>query len=234
MPVRCVAFDADDTLWDFTTAMHRGLGLAIDAARSMGPDVTAQLSVDDLIARFDALYAVHVADPRPGRPIASLRPASFEQALADLGVEDAALVDQMSAVYFDHRHGSLPLFAEIADVLDPVGLLHLDPHEARAHQAQHQAGPQQDSPHSPPPRCRVPSREARPPPAAGSSRGPTLEAPGRHRVPPPGPLREPVGKPDAAHVLMACRNPNELFASGILSEPVPGAHSARPLAKGAA
>lgn len=121
MPVRCVAFDADDTLWDFTTAMGRGLALAVEAARSFGPAAAARLDVDDLIARFDALHADHVADPKPGRPIASLRPESFSLALADLGVDDPALVARMAEIYFDHRHGSLPLFAETVAVLDGLG-----------------------------------------------------------------------------------------------------------------
>jgi HAD superfamily hydrolase (TIGR01509 family) len=125
MPVRCVAFDADDTLWDFTAAMAQGLALAIEAAQAAGPSATAGLRVDDLIARFDALYAVHAASPRPGRPIASLRPESFELALADLGVVDADLVERMSDAYFEHRHGSLPLFAEIVAVLDELGERHL-------------------------------------------------------------------------------------------------------------
>jgi len=125
MPVRCVAFDADDTLWDFTTAMAQGLALAIEAARSSGPAETAGLSVDDLIARFDALYAVHAADPRPGRPIASLRPESFSLALADLGVDDPALVERMADAYFGHRHGRLPLFAEAVAVLDELGERHV-------------------------------------------------------------------------------------------------------------
>ena len=120
MPVRCVAFDADDTLWDFTTAMGRGLALAIDTARSTGPDAASALTVEDLIARFDALYVDHVADPRPGRPIADLRPHSFALALADLGVDDPALVERMAATYFEHRHGSLPLFAETVAVLDDL------------------------------------------------------------------------------------------------------------------
>ncbi|MGN6693076.1 MAG: HAD-IA family hydrolase [Aquihabitans sp.] len=125
MPVRCVAFDADDTLWDFTTAMGRGLELAIAAARATGPAATEGLSVEDLIARFDALYADHVADPRPGRPIASLRPASFALALADLGIDDPALVERMADAYFEHRHGSLPLFGEIVAVLDELGERHV-------------------------------------------------------------------------------------------------------------
>ena len=104
MPVRCVVFDADDTLWDFTTAMVQGLQLAIEAAQDSGPAATSTLSVEDLIARFDRLYADHVAAPRPGAPIASLRPRSFALALADLGIDDPDLVSrtrkQMAAMIF--------------------------------------------------------------------------------------------------------------------------------------
>jgi HAD superfamily hydrolase (TIGR01509 family) len=125
MPVRCVAFDADDTLWDFTTAMRQGLALAIEAAQASRPAELASLSEADLVARFDQLYAEHVAQPRPGRHIGALRDESFASALADLGVDDPALVEQMAAVYFEHRHGSLPLFGEIVEVLDQLGERHV-------------------------------------------------------------------------------------------------------------
>lgn len=125
MPVRCVAFDADDTLWDFTSAMSQGLALAIEAACSIGPAEASGLAVDDLIARFDALYAVHVADPKPGRHIGMLRNDSFAAALGDLGIDDPALVQHMADTYFEHRHGRLPLFAEIVEVLDELAEHHI-------------------------------------------------------------------------------------------------------------
>jgi HAD superfamily hydrolase (TIGR01509 family) len=125
MPVRCVVFDADDTLWDFTTAMREALVLAIEAAQAAGPSAARGLSLEDLVARFDLLYAEHVATPRPGVPIASLRPRSFALALADLGVDDAELVEHMAAVYFEHRHGSLPLFPEVAAVLAALAEHHV-------------------------------------------------------------------------------------------------------------
>ena len=125
MPVRCVAFDADDTLWDFTTAMAQGLALAVAAAQDRGPDATTSLSTEDLIARFDALHAAHVAEAKPSRPIATLRNESFALALADLGVDDPALVEHMAEVYFEHRHGHLALFAATAAVLEQLGREHV-------------------------------------------------------------------------------------------------------------
>ena len=121
MPVRCVAFDADDTLWDFTTAMGQALVLAVEAGQAAGPPAASGLRTDDLVARFDRLYADHVAQPRPGRHIGSLRNDSFAAALADLGVHDPALVEHMAATYFAHRHDRLPLFAETVEVLDELG-----------------------------------------------------------------------------------------------------------------
>lgn len=125
MPVRCVVFDADDTLWDFSTAMRQGLALAVEVARSTGPAATRDLRVEDLVERFDRLHAEHVAVPRPGMPIASLRPRSFELALADLGVVDPELVQRMAATYFEHRHDRLTLFPEVAAVLDQLAERHV-------------------------------------------------------------------------------------------------------------
>lgn len=125
MPVRCVAFDADDTLWDFTTTMRQALALAIDAAHATGPPATRGLTVDDLVHRFDALYVDHAASTKPGIHIASLRPRSFALALSDLGIDDPALVERMAETYFVHRHGGLLLFDEIREVLADLAQHHV-------------------------------------------------------------------------------------------------------------
>ncbi len=53
MPVRCVAFDADDTLWDFTGAMRRGLALALEVLAEVHPAVAAALDLPALEAAWE-------------------------------------------------------------------------------------------------------------------------------------------------------------------------------------
>jgi len=117
MPVRCVAFDADDTLWDFTTAMHEAVDLAIETVRGTRPEVADRLRRDDLVARWDLLHEAYIADRPPGSRIAELRARSFALALADLGVDDEPLVQEMSEAYVAHRHGGIGLFDGTSDVL---------------------------------------------------------------------------------------------------------------------
>ncbi len=120
MPVRCVAFDADDTLWDFRTAMSEALVLAIEVVRADRPDVAAAIDVDELILRWEELYQAYVADPPPGGRISTLRPRSFEVVLAAVGVTDPDLVERMTAAYFSHRHGQVQLHPEVVEVFEEL------------------------------------------------------------------------------------------------------------------
>ena len=95
MPVRCVAFDADDTLWDFTGAMRRGLALALEVLAEVHPAVAAALDLPALEAAWDDAYAAYVADPRPNDRVDDLRPRSFATVLAAHGVVDADLVREV-------------------------------------------------------------------------------------------------------------------------------------------
>ncbi|CAN5686917.1 hypothetical protein BH10ACT1_BH10ACT1_01860 [soil metagenome] len=116
VPVRCVAFDADDTLWDFRTTMLQSVQQAIDLVAAERPSVAAVLSVDGLVDRWEELYAVFVAERPPGVRIDALRADSFRRALADLDVVDDGLVERMAAAYFEHRHGQIRLYPEVEAV----------------------------------------------------------------------------------------------------------------------
>ncbi len=121
MPVRCVAFDADDTLWDFTGAMRRGLALALEVLAEVHPAVAAALDLPALEAAWDDAYAAYVADPRPNDRVDDLRPRSFATVLAAHGVVDADLVDRMATRYYAHRRNEVELFDEVADELARLG-----------------------------------------------------------------------------------------------------------------
>ncbi len=119
MPVRCVAFDADDTLWDFTAAMWTGLGLAIEAGRARHPDLLAVITADELQGLRDRLADAAEASGERHR-LADIRRRSFTVALEQAGAAptDVAEVSAvMAATYFAHRHGEVALHAEVVDVL---------------------------------------------------------------------------------------------------------------------
>ncbi len=117
MPVRCVAFDADDTLWDFTAVMEEAIDLAIGVARDRRPEVAERLRRVDLTACWDRLHDDLIGGRLPSVRLDELRPRSFAAALAELGVDDPALVEAMTATYFAHRHGQIALLEGAVDLL---------------------------------------------------------------------------------------------------------------------
>ncbi len=123
MPIRCVAFDADDTLWDFTAAMRGGLARAIEV--SMGHDACAAAppTPEELVAAFEARYAAHLGRTGPGEHISACRVGSFDDVVAARGIDAAArdpLVASMAEAYFEHRHGQIQLFPEVVAALDEL------------------------------------------------------------------------------------------------------------------
>ncbi len=120
VPIRCVAFDADDTLWDFSSAMTGGVEQAVAVAVTSRPDLVGRLVPGELMAAWDRIHEEHSRSPRPGEKLADLRPRSFEVGLGALEVIDAALVAAMADAYFAHRHGHIMLFDEVSGVLEQL------------------------------------------------------------------------------------------------------------------
>ncbi|MCB1031406.1 MAG: hypothetical protein KDA95_08695, partial [Acidimicrobiales bacterium] len=96
MAIRCVAFDADDTLWDFTSAMRRGLISASEVAQLAQsadldglPDLDGLADLDlsnpitttELVEAFDRRYMEHLANLGPGKHISTVRTGSFDDVL---------------------------------------------------------------------------------------------------------------------------------------------------------
>lgn len=116
MPVRCVAFDADDTLWDFTTAMWEALEVALAAGRAVRPAAVSGLTAEALQGLRDRLADEAEASGARHR-LAQIRHRSFSLALEQAGHADPELAEIMAAAYFGHRHGEVALHPEVALVL---------------------------------------------------------------------------------------------------------------------
>jgi HAD superfamily hydrolase (TIGR01509 family) len=120
MPVRCVAFDADDTLWDFTAAMWEALGLALAAGRALWPDRVEGLTPEGLQGLRDRMVDQERAATDRHVKLSDVRRRSFALALEQQGRPDAAVADAMAEAYFAHRHGEVRLHADVVDVLDQL------------------------------------------------------------------------------------------------------------------
>ena len=130
VPVRCVAFDADDTLWDFTTAMWEALDRALTAGRALRPDRVAGLTAEGLQGLRDRLADDHHADDHQAvshRPVklSEVRRRSFAVALEEQGTPDPEPAMVMADAYFAHRHGEVRLHPEVVGVLDTLARHHV-------------------------------------------------------------------------------------------------------------
>jgi len=119
VPVRCVAFDADDTLWDFTASMWEGLRLAIAAVRTARPHLDLGLTPETLQGLRDHL-ADHAEASGERHRLSDIRRRSFAVALEGTGHRDPALAQLMAEAYFAHRQGELKLHPEVVDVFDQL------------------------------------------------------------------------------------------------------------------
>ncbi len=108
-----VTFDADETLWAFEIAMRHALAQTIELLRTTHPEVASRWSVDELIAVRD-----RIADEQ-GRAvtIAEVRRLSFVEALRAQGIDDEELVAALTERYFQHRHGEVQLFDDVAPMI---------------------------------------------------------------------------------------------------------------------
>ncbi|MBX3285848.1 MAG: HAD hydrolase-like protein [Actinobacteria bacterium] len=122
MPVRALVFDADDTLWDFTTVMWESLAAAVGAFEACCSHHVGRLTDRALLEVRDRL-AAEVERSGAAITLSEVRRRSFVVALAELGVpdDDGAVAAAMADAYFAQRHGFVQLYPEVAGVLDELG-----------------------------------------------------------------------------------------------------------------
>lgn len=119
MAVRAIAFDADDTLWDFTRAQWEALDLALAAGRAIDANAVAGLTTEVLQGLRDRLADEAEATGEPPT-LSGVRRRSFAVALEEQGTADAALATAMADAYFAHRHGEVQLHPEATSVIEAL------------------------------------------------------------------------------------------------------------------
>jgi putative hydrolase of the HAD superfamily len=96
--IRLVAFDGDNTLWDFDVAMRLALRSTLEELWTVRPGPsTGALTVDRMIEIRD-----RVAVELEGRvaDLAVVRHAAFERTLEEVGIDDASLAARLNAMFF--------------------------------------------------------------------------------------------------------------------------------------
>lgn len=113
MPVRAVTFDADDTLWDFSSVSPRASAAVLERVREMVPDFEGTL--DDLIR-----CRAEVGDEaEPGTPFPLIRRRAIERFVAQLDA-DESVIDDLHTRYFTYLRDNRVLFDEVPAMLDAL------------------------------------------------------------------------------------------------------------------
>jgi 2-haloalkanoic acid dehalogenase type II len=114
--IHAVTFDADETLWDFDASMRVALGHVQRALWARVPAM-AHVDVDHLAAVRDEVAAEH--GRRGHITMSGIRRLSFVRVLRDHGVDDPVLAEELSTIYFFHRH-QVALFDDVIASLDQL------------------------------------------------------------------------------------------------------------------
>lgn len=96
--IKLVAFDGDDTLWDWNEAMRPALRSTLEELWTLHPGpATGALTVERMIRIRD-----RVAAELEGRVVdlAVVRHAAFERTLEEVGIDDSALAARLNAMFF--------------------------------------------------------------------------------------------------------------------------------------
>lgn len=113
-----ISFDADGTLWDFSSVMQEALSRTLLELRTLVPGSGAEaLTVADLQQTRD-----EVAKTLRGNKVSleDIRLKAFEQTLNHLGHNDPELASHLTTYYLEHRFTAITLYP---DVLPTLSLL---------------------------------------------------------------------------------------------------------------
>ena len=113
--ISTLSFDADGTLWDFSTVMQEALSSALTELRALVPGPQSQaLTLANLRQTRD-----EVAKTLQGNrlPLEYIRLKAFEKTLRDLGQDDPELALHLTSHYLDYRFAAIKLYPDVLPVL---------------------------------------------------------------------------------------------------------------------
>ena len=114
MSIGAVTFDADDTLWDFTTVAGSATEAVIEALRLRHPDFAG--TAEDVAA---ARRIVGEESP-VGTPFPVIRRLAIDKFIADHLGDAPGLAEELTALFFEHRRLHVRLFNDVIPMLDAL------------------------------------------------------------------------------------------------------------------
>ncbi|MCB1740878.1 MAG: HAD family hydrolase [Gammaproteobacteria bacterium] len=115
MPIRCVTFDLDDTLWDIGPVVDRAESEFYTWLQSGYPEVTRRFELNTLAEHRRTFYTRH---PHKQHDFTWLRRQWLHHIAQEHGY-DESFVDDAFEVYFAHRN-SVELFADAQPTLERI------------------------------------------------------------------------------------------------------------------
>jgi FMN hydrolase / 5-amino-6-(5-phospho-D-ribitylamino)uracil phosphatase len=114
--IHAIAFDIDQTLWDFHAIRRDALAAVLVELRARATtEHLVDQSIDDLQRRYDTLEAQHA-----GSQLAQIRRMSLAEAADEAAPGDANLGDDLVDMYFSIRHRSGEPYPDVAPALEAL------------------------------------------------------------------------------------------------------------------
>jgi FMN hydrolase / 5-amino-6-(5-phospho-D-ribitylamino)uracil phosphatase len=115
--VTVISFDADDTLWDFQTAMRHSLALTLtELRRHVAGGLADRLDVDEVIRIRQGVAEEY----RGTANLEGMRMEGFRRTLAAIGVTDDGLAHHLTRFYLNHRFNDIELFPDVVPALNAL------------------------------------------------------------------------------------------------------------------
>lgn len=111
--IRAVTFDLDDTLFDFQSRMNAGAEQVVEALVHSHPHASGRATV----ALFHQLWSAATAEAEAGGAAVDwpeVRKRGIERLVIECECHEERLVDELTALYFSHRHAPTPPFEDAA------------------------------------------------------------------------------------------------------------------------
>ncbi len=113
--LKVITFDGDHTLWDFQSAMRRGLRHCLKELRQTAPAAAEGITIEWMAGVRDDVAAEL---KRTGASLNEIRLRSFTRMVELLGVPDPDLGVRLTDTYFKHRYSNIPVFPDVVPTLN--------------------------------------------------------------------------------------------------------------------
>lgn len=107
--IKAVAFDADQTLWDFQKVMKHSLCCVLTELEKADPEVASSMNIEKMIEIRD-----RVAEEMKSKAShEAIRLESFKRILAENEKPNDELAIHLTKVYMQHRFGDIELYEDV-------------------------------------------------------------------------------------------------------------------------